>query len=267
MIRMNNRDSKEMLVEILRYFDSLCRKNKIKYTLIGGSLIGAVRHNGMIPWDDDIDVILTRKEYNKLLKVIKDEDDKVYKFNDCEANSSLYYPFLKLVDTRTIVDDNYKPINNYGAFLDIFCLNNISENKILSKIHYYKFMLYKIIISGYATLIYTEKTKYSLYKKIGKIIAKITGIRFILKRYNKLANKYNNQETSRVISNWPCYNFEKDIFDKSDFEEYIDCEFDGVNAMIIKNYDKVLRHTFGDYMKLPPKEQRVNHNMKFYWKK
>lgn len=267
MKKMSNKESKKMLVEILRYFDTLCRKNKIKYTLIGGSLIGAIRHNGMIPWDDDIDVILTQKEYKKLLKVVQKDDDEVYKFYDYNQDKTSYYPFLKLIDTRTTVEDGFKTIENYGAYLDIFCLNNITENKILSQIHYYKFMLYKIIISGFATLTYTEKTKYSFYKKIGKIIAEIIGINFILKRYNKLANKYNNKETSKVISNWPCYSFEKDIFDSNDFEEYIDCEFDGVKSMIIKNYDKVLTHIFGDYMKLPPKEQRVNHNMNFYWKK
>lgn len=266
MKKMSEKDSKIVLVEILRYFDSLCRKNKIKYTLIGGSLIGAVRHKGMIPWDDDIDVILTQKEYQKLLKAVEKDNDSIFKFFDYHNDKTTYYPFLKLIDIRTFVDDGVKEIEKYGAYLDIFCLNNIPENKLLSKIHYYKFMFYKIIISGYATLTYTDKTKYAKYKKLGNIIAKITGIRFILKRYNKLANKYNKKKSTKVISNWPCYKWEKDIFDSSDFEKYIDCEFDGVNAMIIKNYDNVLRHTFGDYMQLPPKEQRVNHNMKFYWK-
>lgn len=267
MKEMSKKESKDVLINLLIYFNKLCRDNDIKYTLLGGSMIGAIRHKGMIPWDDDIDVALTKEEYNKLLNVITISNNGIYKFEDYKKNNTLYYPFLKLIDTRTIVDDNFKKIEDYGAYLDIFCLNNISDKKIFAKFHYYKFLFYKIIISGYATINYSKKTKHFVLKKIGKMITKIIGINYILKCYNKHEKKYNKRLTKHVVLNWPGYCFEKDVLDANDFKEYIDCEFDGVNAMIIKNYDKVLRHTFGNYMEFPPKDQRVNHNMKFYWKK
>lgn len=266
MKKMNDKESKKVLIDLLKCFDKICRDNGIKYSLIGGSLIGAIRHKGMIPWDDDIDVILIHSEYKKLLKVIENYNDGIYNFCGFENNDTYYYPYLKLIDTRTLVEDSYKKIEDYGVYLDIFCYNKLPENKLLAKIHYMKIMMYKIIISGHATIVYKNKDRLILFKKIGLIISKIFGIKFILKRYNKMLEKYNKKESRYIISNWPCYGLDKERQKNKNLNEYIDYDFESIKAMISKEYDEILKTTFNDYMKLPPKEKRINHNMKFFWK-
>lgn len=271
---MNNKNEisldelKIALVKMLKQFDKICRDNNIKYTFIGGSLIGAVRHHGIIPWDDDIDVALTPDEYDKLLSVIK-KNRKVgdYVFMDNDYNSSYYYPFIKLVDTKSVViEDRVKQINNYGIFIDIFRYNNVPKNFIMRKIYWYKLMFGIAMISGYATVEYKKKDKYFLVKKIGKIATMIFGLKRCISWFNKSTSKYNKKNTGFKMLSWPAYGLIKETQNADYFKDYIDCEFDGINAMICANYDKILTNTFGNYMELPPIEKRINHNMKAYKK-
>lgn len=255
---------KNILVEILSYIHNICINNGINYSLIGGSLIGAIRHNGIIPWDDDIDIILDSEQYFKLIECIKNDNNKKYKLLNNENNDSYFYPFAKVVDTETImIESDTKKIEDYGIYVDIFKYNNYPNNRLVAKIHYNRMMFYKKLIGMYSTLEYNKSLKNNILKKYVNIV----GIKYILSKYDKICNFYNKKKKSHVISNWPAYGFKKELQMQENIREYEIVKFENIDVMIFKNYDKVLRQTFNDYMKLPPKEERISHhNSEAYWK-
>mgnify|MGYP004474525941 CR=1 FL=1 len=255
-------EQKKILVEILDYIHKICIKNNINYSLIGGSLIGAIRHQGIIPWDDDIDIILVHDEYMKLIEVLKNQQSQ-YKLLYVDSKNYLY-PFAKLIDTRTVLKEKkFTDIDDYGVYVDIFEYNNFPNNNILGVIHYKKMMFYKILM-GRCSLI---KNDGNLLKKAVGIFAKQLGIKKIINKYNKVNWQYNKKNCDRYLSNWPAYGLKKEVQNKEWFNKYKIVKFENIEAMITEDYDNVLKTTFGDYMQLPPEEQRVtHHDTDVYWK-
>lgn len=263
MKEISLKEQKKILVEILNYIDNIARKNHIKYSLIGGSLIGAVRHSGIIPWDDDIDIGLLPSEYDRLIQVIKKDNNGRYKLLDVESEPSYYYPFAKVIDTRTTgYEIDCKEINNYGVYVDIFKYNYISDNETEIKDYYDKRA--KMQNSLFKSFINDSN---NIPKKIyHKIMSKRNSVN-IAKKYIEFSEQYNDKEMNNVMINWTPYGYKKETHSKKSFEEYIDVKFENIDVMILKDYDKVLKTTFGDYMTPPPKEKQItHHSMKMYWK-
>lgn len=265
MKKIELEEQKIILLDILKYIDDICRANSLKYSLIGGSLIGAVRHQGIIPWDDDIDIIMTYSDRQKLLKILKSENHKYYKIVD--ENNSLY-PFPKLVDTRTLIIENeIKKIDNYGIYVDIFSYYNMPNNSFIRFIHFKRIEILKKFITG--ALINDEvylKEK-NILKRIRNNISRKIGIEKINNKYKEELNKYNNKNAKYVASDWPAYGYKHEIQNRKDIERIIDCNFNNQKSMIYQNYDNILRVTFDDYMTPPPpKKQITNHNTEVYWR-
>ena len=266
-MKIGNSEYKKILIDLLEYIDDICRKNNIKYSLIGGSMIGAVREKGIIPWDDDIDIILIRSEYDRLIKLLEQSNNKKYKLFNNENNDSYYYPFAKLINTDTLLEEkNVKKIDGYGAYIDIFTYNYVPNNNLLRKIHYSILDKLKRCIGISVSI--TRNNKNKLKNIIYKLIKRI-GYKKIISLYNKVFNLYSNKKNSKyIVSNWVAYGYDKEIQKSSNFKEFMDCEFSGINAMITKDYDEILTTTFGDYMiPTPPKDKKTSHNIEAYWKK
>lgn len=269
MKKIEIEEHKKILVEILKYINDICIENDIKYSLTGGSLIGAIRHEGIIPWDDDIDIILTHNEYVKLINVLSKINNKRYKILTHEINDSYFYPFAKLVDTKTILHEkNIKNIDDYGVYVDIFEYNCFPNNKIISKLHYNKIFFYKYLIGRYATI---NKSSIKISKKIMHFfidcLVKHIGITKIIQKYKQLNNKYNSKNTNYLVGNWCAYGINKELQLKKNMDKYKIVKFENIEAMIFENYDEILKTTFGNYMELPPIEKRItHHNTEIYWK-
>ena len=266
MKQMDDKELKQVLLNILIEFDKICKENDIKYSLCGGTLIGAIRHKGFIPWDDDIDVIMTKDNYDKLLSIVDNYSNERFKFVNNDINDEYYYPFLKLIDSNTYVEEKYKPIKDYGLYIDIFYYVNVPNNKIKLKLFWYKMKYYKFLISGYAFKNTEEKVKHKFVKMIGKSIAKIYGLKRIIRKYDKTINKYNGLECKSVMDNWPCYDYSKEFLNKNSFNDYESASFENHDFLIFKEYDSILKNMYGDYMQLPDEKDRVNHGLKGYWR-
>ncbi|MBQ9684225.1 LicD family protein [Candidatus Saccharibacteria bacterium] len=264
MKKINKPEYNEVLVGILTYLDYICRKNNIKYTLVGGTLIGAIRHRGIIPWDDDIDIALMPDQYKKLIKALKQDDNKQFKLFNPEENSDYLYPFAKLIDTRTLLrEKEIKQTSGYGIYVDIFQYHNAPKTKLVRILHYRHIQFYKMMI---ATCMLSCDSRKSIKRTIRKIIAKILTTEGIKKKYIKINKKYDSKPTEYVLINWPAYGHAKDYMRAEWFKKYTNTLFENHNFMISSEYDKILRTTFDDYMKLPPKEKRKsNHNIEAYW--
>ena len=126
---------KSIELEILKYLKKICKDNNIRYFISSGTLLGAIKYKGFIPWDDDIDVSLVRDEYEQLIKCIEKDNDSRYKILTYKNTKDYYYPYAKLVDTKTKVEDNAKEIKELGVFIDIFPLDyyNDDYDKIFHK--------------------------------------------------------------------------------------------------------------------------------------
>ena len=254
---------KKILVEMLKYIDEICLKNNIKYSLLGGSLIGAIRHSGFIPWDDDIDIVLLPEEYDKLSNILLKENKYVF-LNS--LNSSYSYPFSKITDPNTIMfEDKVKQIENYGIYLDIFQYHYVSNNYLIRFFHYRRLLFYKSLLGSCMLTEESRKNEKNVLKRIRNIIAQLIGLAKIKKKYMKICS--NKKKTNFLLSNWPAYGFKKEIQLTSDFNNFERVKFETIEAMITKEYDRVLTTTFGNYMELPPKEKRITHHItNIYWR-
>lgn len=264
MRKFNEKELKANLLNILIYFDELCRKNKLKYSLDGGTLLGAARHKGFIPWDDDIDVIMPLPDYKKFLALseINDENNK-YRIHTATTeqfyNENYHYPFAKLEDATTIA--NY--LHNYdegGAFIDIFPITGYPNDeqqreKLINELNV-------------------------LHNKIGIIVHKFRNPIKIIRRYFYAANYKNyrdemtqlafnvDYESARVVGDLLWANDrENEYLSKKDFEQYAKLDFEGKKFQVIENYQKLLELEYGDWEKLPPKSQRVSHHWIEVYKK
>ena len=145
----NLKKLKETELEILIELDRICKKHNIKYSLTGGTLLGAIRHNGFIPWDDDIDIDMTRKDYNKFREIQKTELDSKRFYLDCietKENCGMLYAKLKRKDSIYIESSSNRDEKEQNIWIDIFPIDNISNNKLIRKYLIYKVYCLKIIL-------------------------------------------------------------------------------------------------------------------------
>lgn len=268
MEKIDIKEQKKILVDMLKYIDNVCRNNKIEYSLIGGSLIGAIRHKGMIPWDDDVDIVLTHDNYNKLIKVLKENNDNRYKLLDNQSCKNYYFPFPKLVDSSTYLVEPMclKQIDEYGIYIDIFSYNNVSDDEKERKKTIKKLKLFNKLISR--KKINIKKLSFSkiIIGIVRNFISTIIGQKRLFNIIEKIIANDCNMESQYCITNWPIYSDEKEIQLDKNLKDYITVKFEDIDVMIFKNYDAVLKTTFGDYMKLPPEDKRVCHGLIAYWR-
>ena len=263
MKKLTLEEIKKIEVDILKDIDRVCRKNEIKYSLAFGTLIGAIRHKGFIPWDDDIDIIMTRENYEKFINIYEHEKNVSYSLLTHETNMSYYNQFIKVVDKKTrVIEKNLRKIEEMGVWVDIFPVDNINSrflNFRLKKINFFQEGLHKS--KGDITY-----SKGNLLKKILKKYIFISHMEFwyykTLKQVKKENENERNDLSGVLLTDYPV----KYLFEKSLFQEYIEVDFENCKFMAIKEYDKKLRKIYGDYMRIPPVEKRTSHSMEAYWK-
>lgn len=248
-------------LEILNEFVSICEKHNLEYFLAGGTLLGAVRHKGFIPWDDDIDVSMPRKDYNKFIKICKKELDSRF-FLDCyETNKYCWFPFAKIrIKNSEMVEKISKNVNfEQGIWIDIFPINNV-KNKFgktqlkQQKIHDY----IRTLITIKLNVPYYNKSlkRLKFYKCILRIVP-FGLLKFIFKLY---MNKNINSKTDYVCCYSGAYGIKKETFKKNVFFPTKKIMFCDMNFNAPKKYREYLEQIYGDYMIIPPKEKRITHN-------
>ncbi len=254
---------KEIQLNILDTVDDFCKLNNITYYLACGTLLGAIRHKGYIPWDDDIDIAMPRPDYLKFLesfKAVNLEALSIYNTKKCP------FPYAKVMDIRTQVveDTNIKQI--IGVNIDIFPLDGLPTNIKSSNWHFYKLLFYSRL--AFAKTLNASK-RHSLYKNtllyVTKIIASFFPTHYLICKINKLGMKYDYVKSDYAgIVVFPVGLTER--FIKKGFEPGGTAEFCGKQYPIPVGYDAWMRNIYGDYMQFPPKEKQVsNHSFKAYW--
>ncbi|MDO5848681.1 MAG: LicD family protein [Methanobrevibacter sp.] len=252
---------KETELMILKDVIDVCDKHDIDYYLFFGTLIGAVRHEGFIPWDDDIDIMMFREDYEKFLKIFKNEKSDKYEVLEgrCQDDYFLLFAKISLKDTKF---EEYwaKQVSfNLGIFIDIFILDNVPDNKVKRFLFKkYCFMMDKLLTM--ATIRLPEhypphiripaNAMHGILNRIG------LDTEYFKKRTERLARKYENQDTEYVCDLTEVKQFH---FRRSDLKPAKIMKFEDIEAKVPNNYDYILKLLYGDYMKIPPEEERTCH--------
>lgn len=244
----------EMLIEV----DRICKKCNIKYNIIAGTLLGAVRHGGYIPWDDDADVALLRPEYEKFRKACKSELDKTRFYFQDHRNTRGYrwgYGKIRRKDTLFLRENQEHMPYEQGVFIDVFPLDAVPDNYFLRSITNFEcFCVRKILWSKVGKKAEKNFWKRQVYKLLEKISEQD-----VFEYYHAMIRRAARRKTRMVrILMFPTPNSEYGYY-KSWYEKSADIMFEGINFKGIKDYDSYLSFKFGKYMELPPIEKRKVH--------
>ena len=243
---------------ILKYLIQVCEENDLTYFIYGGSLLGTIRHQGFIPWDDDIDVIMFREDFEKLNKIFEKDIDEKYSFINVLNEETFPYTFGRLMLKNTVFNEWWYDQVDFtqNIFIDIFILDNIPNNKFKRFIHKWKsFILNQATM--YSLLKFDNTSSFKkIMQQIVYYLIKIMHISpySIKKRCVKSFSKYQNEDCEEVCD-FPAV-CQMPIYDKADWLPPQKAQFGDIEVNIPKNYDKILKRIYGDYMKLPPKEAR-----------
>ncbi len=254
MLRQLQMIQMEMLVEV----DRICRKCKIKYNIIAGTLLGAVRHGGYIPWDDDADVALLRPEYEKFRRACKTELDKSrFVFQDHRNTKGYRWGYGKLRRKNTLFLREHQEHMPYmqGVFIDVFPLDGVPNNYFLRSLKNFEcFCVRKILWSKVGKIGDKNFWKRQVYKLLDKIPEKA-----VFYYYHIMVHKANEKGSQMVrILMFPTPNSEYGYY-RNWYENSEDIVFEGKVFQGIKDYDSYLSFKFGNYMELPPTEKRKVH--------
>ncbi len=261
MRKIDDSEIQSYLIKIMEAFDQFAKDNHLTYYLSGGTLIGAVRHQGFIPWDDDIDIMMPRKDYEFVLSRFQHPR---YRVIDCESNPNFGTSYARIWDTHTKIQ--YKNSNNseFGIYMDVLPMDGYPDSLLLSKLLELRLYILrkKRLFATY--ILIPEKAKFKGLKKLYKKLNKKTANEYS-REINRLGRKraYESSKFVGVLS--ATHNVFKERNPKTLFDKTLYMNFENLNLPVPAGYDTYLRHIFGDYMQLPPPEQRVRrHGQPFY---
>ena len=249
-------------LESLVYFDEFCRRNGLRYYLLGGCVIGAIRHGGFIPWDDDIDLIMPREDYQRMLSLWK-EQESGERFMMLTTDGEVFTGncFATLVDTSaTMVKENQKDIDvPHGIVTDIFPMDGCPEGRLRRYMQYWHAMMYSLYITE------VVPTKHGgMIKIMSSLLLKLVPSRKrrtkIWKKHERKMSRYpfEEHEWCTELCAGPHYmrnKYPRDAFTEAEYHN-----FEGMSFPLPKGYDVYLRTAFGDYMQLPPEDKQVPHH-------
>lgn len=243
--------------ELICEVDRVCRKNHIKYTLYAGTLLGAIRHNGFIPWDDDADIAFLPENYDKFFEACKrDLNHEKFFLQDYRTDPHYRWGYAKLRRNHSaFVREGQEHMKYHnGICIDVFTLYHVPDHPVLRELYYAAFFLIR-------KALYSEAGKVSdssaFMRNVYKVVSRIPKEKIF-----QIANKVIYKKPSELVNLLYIPNSKscKYGIPTRCLKKTVEVEFEGRKFMAMAGFDEVLRMAYGDYMKLPPMEQRESHN-------
>lgn len=268
MNKLSSDELKQVELSVLIQLDKICKEQNLRYWLTAGTLLGAIRHKGFIPWDDDIDIMMPRKDYTNLIRYCKTHKTQ-FDLLAHEIHDNYFVLFAKACDTNTIVHDFTTRSGSCatGVWVDIIPVDGLGNDfnqaeKVFKETRFRHYLLVasiwkKFFRSKSRSIIY-EPIRFFFYV-VGKILDKRKAITYIEKQCLK------NDFDESLYCGCLCGSY--GVFDRSILDETIEVEFEGRLFRVMKEYDQLLKYLYGDYMKLPPLDkQKTHHDFEAFWK-
>ena len=255
---MTNKELKACLFDILVDVTDYLDKHNLKYVLASGTLLGAIRHQGFIPWDDDIDIDMPRDDYEKLHALIKTEPIGDNYILESLYNGNSAYPFAKIVDTNTEIINSHSSLMS-SLWIDIFPVDGVTQEMAdsMPQINKKLFREYMLLSKAANNISELDSNK----EKLKSLAAKLTGsATHHGRKIEKYAKRYKMSECP-YTANIAWGGIRGYVEANSYFNDRIKVSFEGKDFYAPKIYDEYLMKMYGDYMKLPPQNQRDSHNI------
>lgn len=273
MKELTNQDIKDVSLQILIDIHEFCIENNIRYSLAYGTLIGAIRHKGFIPWDDDVDILMPREDYDRFFKTYKSKNGYV---GSAPQTNDSYMFFGRVYDTKKTSSKPWRPqgtLENTGVWIDVFPIDVMPDDRLEYERDVRSFIrLYdRVHMKRECMISFSEMGGNPL--RIAKLAVKkimtmnlnlVSAISSFDKGIEAYAGK-NSLYKGFMANNMEVF---QERLPSSIYEKFIPAEFEGRQFMILAEYDAYLRNFYGDYMQFPPEEKRVysHSSHKFYWK-
>ena len=260
------REIQQMELGIMEYIHEVCQKIGVKYFLAYGSLIGAVRHKGFIPWDDDMDICMLREDYEKLQDYLITNPDERYEVMSYKNNLNYVYPFMKVQDNQTyLLEEDVRIDSNMGIYVDIFPVDGYEDDSV------FKDKMTRLIKKRQLSC-YTFKGITNTKSLLNSLIRYISVIIFYFTNTNKYIRGIDELAQSRKVDDYELVDYliykdmNKPVWKREWLKQTITGVFEGKEFMIPKNYHEILTSDYGDYTQLPPVELRFSHHDFQLWK-
>ena len=264
MRRLNQiTDIQQNLNQILIHFDGICRQYGLRYYLSNGTLLGAVKYGGFIPWDDDVDVFMPRKDYNRLMELVETDTER-YKLLSCERDARWRLPFAKLTDTHTVLEEAGADFGiQTGLSIDVFPLDQWGDNHTRAEIRALHCHILKRLLCAS-----NAKTFVSPRRGIKRGIlwgiwacGHLAGHKYLLKQIQKQSMRVRGQSSYCGCVVWTAYNT-GEVLPSEVFQDTAYKSFCGGMYPVPCGYETYLTHLYGDYRRDPPVEkQKSNHDI------
>ena len=253
------KELRDIQMGILDDVHRFCEAHGLRYSLSSGTLIGAVRHQGYIPWDDDIDIYMMRSDYERFLMTYQNQQGH-YRVLDPKKESHYYYTFAKVVDTRTKMVEKETEGYKIGVYIDVFPVDYVTNDmKKRERIFRQKKLLYKIRrckISQSNPL--KSRLAYWCYRHLPVTVGMLDMmIEYLIVKRKPTGTVCHMTEAGPLTP--------KGCFPAADMKKMMDMKFENRVYKVMIGYDDYLYRTYGDYMKLPPEDQRTTHQFEAYW--
>ena len=261
---------RRLLLELLDYYVEVCESNHLRYFLGGGTILGAVRHKGFIPWDDDIDVMMPRPDYNAFINIVTNNPDSRYSFIYHKNFKNYAFTFGKLQVNNTVLieGDLFEKYRQKGVHIDVFPIDGLPSDEKNIKKHFSVVMAFRDAVAIATTKPVWHKPYISKVLRLGLYytIFQIIKPKTIICWLEKYLSIYDYDQSNFVASLVGSYG-RKELMNKEQVEDFIMCRFENKDYRVPVGYDKYLRDHYGNYMQLPPPEKRHGHSKRTaYWK-
>lgn len=255
------------LLNMLQDIIKICEKNKITYYLSGGTLLGAVRHKGFIPWDDDIDIMIPRKDYKKFESMYRETGS--YLFWSKKDRKKWNAPYNRVVNSNTFVNNKNSEMT-HGLFIDIFPIDYAPKNKWLRKTVVSTAKLLDTLRNGARRKDYTEDEGFLLLKKyfinpLGKIIGSYN-CSYLIDKFAETVGRLSNKSPKYCGVIVVSYHYKmREFVPVSIYNGDEKLLFEKIEVKVPEGYDIYLSSLYGDYMELPSKENQIAGHYPVYW--
>lgn len=252
-------------IEMLKVFVSICEKYELRYYLAGGTLLGAIRHKGFIPWDDDIDILMPRSDYDKFLNYAEEiERSKKYRLAAYELGN-LNYPFCKIFDIRTSIEKKYiVDSTEQNLWIDILPLDGLPKSSKITARLFRKSLIARRLLKIKKSIIGQGTTWIKkIMKPVVKVFISVIRVQDLVAYINRISRTYSIEDSEYVGGIAMGYGINEKM-PKVEFLEPVKVEFESMFLNAPSCWDFYLKSLYGNYMELPPLEKQIAHPMNIW---